>query len=292
MTEAQLAPVPLVQEGAAQQVADGVYVIPDNRVPLVPNVGIVVGETGVLVIDTGMGPENGERVLREARRLGGNRRLFLTLTHFHAEHGYGAQEFRDEAVIVYNAAQAVEFAERGRPMLEMFSAREHLTALLADVEFVRPHVTYQGKATIDLGGITAELIDIGHAHTLSDQVVWLPDRSVLFAGDLFEYRFFPIVPNPDVHIGKWIAALERLEAMAPSVVVPGHGETTSAAELLEPRDYFARIRGRVAELREEGKSLEEIQDALEGEIRGWHPDWELPTWIRNTIGNTYQELTV
>lgn len=282
---------PVVREGLTEQVADGAFLIPDGRVPLVPNVGFLVGERGVLVIDTGMGIENGERVLREARRLAGDRPVFLTLTHFHAEHGYGAQVFAPEATIVYNAAQADELQERGQAMLEMFAGRdENLAELLRGVEFVRPHVAYEGKATIDLGGIRAELIEIGHAHTFSDQVVWVPEARVLFAGDLFEYRFFPIVPSPDVHIGNWIAALDRLHALEPATVVPGHGETTGAAELLEPRDYFSSIGGRVAALHGEGKSLEEAQDALEPEIAAQWSHWDGPIWIRNTIANCYREL--
>ena len=75
------------------------HVVPDRRVNLVPNVGIVLGDDAVLVVDTGMGPANGRLSLEAARRLGGDRRLFLTLTHFHPEHGFGAQSFADEATM-------------------------------------------------------------------------------------------------------------------------------------------------------------------------------------------------
>ncbi|HET7146387.1 MAG TPA: MBL fold metallo-hydrolase [Gaiellaceae bacterium] len=281
---------PVVREGAAEHIADHVYLIPDGRVPLVPNVGIVVGEDACLVVDTGMGIENGERVLREARRLAGGRPLYLTLTHFHAEHGYGAQVFESEATIVYNRKQADELLERGQGMLEMFAGRDaNLARLLEGVEFVRPHETYEGRQTLDLGGVQAELIEIGHAHTFSDQVVWIAEDRVLFAGDLFEYRFFPIVPNPDVHIANWIAALERLAAMEPDVVVPGHGERTGAAELLEPRDYFREVAKRVAALRAAGKSVEETQDELEPEVAAKWSHWDGPIWIRNTIANCYEQ---
>lgn len=283
-------PAPVVTNEPTE-VADGVYVIPDGRVPLVPNIGIVVGERGVLVVDTGMGPRNGAVVREHAERLAAGRPLTLTITHFHPEHGYGAQVFASEATIVYNRSQEEELQERGQGMLEMFAGRdENLARLLAGVEFVRPHETYEGSRTLDLGGIHAELIEIGHAHTFSDQVVWVPERRVLFAGDLFEYRFFPIVPNPDVHIGNWIAALERLRAMEPEIVVPGHGERTGADELLEPRDYFVRVRERTAELRDAGKSLEEIQDELEPEIAAAWSHWDGPIWIRNTIANCHREL--
>jgi glyoxylase-like metal-dependent hydrolase (beta-lactamase superfamily II) len=283
--------VPIIRDEPAEEIADGVRIIPDGRVPLVPNVGYVVGATGVLVIDTGMGIENGKRVLHEARELAAGRPVFLTLTHYHAEHGYGAQVFRGEATILYNASQERELFASGQGMLEMFAGRDPaLAELLHDVEFVHPDVTYEGKATIDLGGIHAELIDMGHSHTFSDQVIWIPERRVLFAGDLFEYRFFPIVPSPDVHIGNWIAALERLEAMAPQVVVPGHGEATSAKELLEPRDYFVRVLELTREQRDAGKTVEQAQDALESRIAAEWSHWDGPVWIRNTIANAYSEV--
>ena len=115
--EPQLPP-PTVS-GAPQEVAPGVYVVPDARVPLVPNIGIVLGEQKALVVDTGMGPANGERVLAAARALAGDRQIVLTVTHFHPEHGYGAQAFRDTA-IVYNRAQLEELRAKGDAYLAMF----------------------------------------------------------------------------------------------------------------------------------------------------------------------------
>ncbi|MEM8665016.1 MAG: MBL fold metallo-hydrolase, partial [Pseudomonadota bacterium] len=80
-------PAPTVDPSGITEIADGVFVIPDKRVPLVPNIGIVLGSDTALVIDCGMGPANGERVLEAARKVAGSRRLVLTLTHFHPEHG-------------------------------------------------------------------------------------------------------------------------------------------------------------------------------------------------------------
>ena len=69
--ETQSPPPPVVADVEPEEIAPGVYVIPDGRVPLVPNVGIVVGEREALVVDTGMGPRNGRRVLREDARADG-----------------------------------------------------------------------------------------------------------------------------------------------------------------------------------------------------------------------------
>src|SRR5579859_4969132 len=88
------AAAPIVH-GTPIEIASGVFVIPDSRVPLVPNVGVIVGERAALVIESGLGPRNGAIVHDMARTLAGDRPLFLTLTHFHPEHGFGAQAFGD-----------------------------------------------------------------------------------------------------------------------------------------------------------------------------------------------------
>ena len=86
---------PPVVTGAPREIADGVYVIPDRRVPLVPNVGISLGDRAALVVDTGFGPRSGANTHTAARELAADRPLFDTLTHSRPEHAFGAQAFTD-----------------------------------------------------------------------------------------------------------------------------------------------------------------------------------------------------
>src|SRR3954454_19909253 len=100
-----------VVHGNPVEIADGVFVIPDGRVPLVPNIGVIVGARAALVVDTGLGPRNGSIAHKVAKELAGDRPLFLTLTHFHPEHGFGAQPFSD-ATIIYNRAEHQELRDK------------------------------------------------------------------------------------------------------------------------------------------------------------------------------------
>src|SRR3954462_4821017 len=84
---------PLVREGVTEKISEHVHVIPDAGVSLVPNVGIVVGERGTFVIDTGLGARTGQTVVREAEKLQRNPTLYLATTHFHPEHDLGAMAF-------------------------------------------------------------------------------------------------------------------------------------------------------------------------------------------------------
>ncbi|MFI0424427.1 MBL fold metallo-hydrolase [Spongiactinospora sp. 9N601] len=276
-------PPPIVR-GEPVEVSEGVYVIPDGRVELVPNIGIVVGEHSALVIDTGLGPRNGAYVLEQARRLAGERRLYLTVTHFHPEHGFGAQAFKGAATIVYNTGQRDELRRKGAGYLDMFKGLSPAAEIeLHYAELVDPDLVYEGTAEIDLGGRTAALRAVGPAHTASDQVILIDDR-VLFGGDLFETRIFPIVPyfppfDVDVDGVRWMSVLDELVALDAEIVVPGHGEVAGTSLIRDVRDYLGHVHEEVARLRAAGASADETAAALDTDARARWATWERPEWI-------------
>jgi glyoxylase-like metal-dependent hydrolase (beta-lactamase superfamily II) len=286
------APPPLVG-GEPVPIADGVYVIPDRRVELVPNIGIVVGEQAALVIDTGLGPRNGTYVLEQARRLAGGRRLYLTLTHFHPEHGFGAQAFKNAATIIYNRAQHEELHRKGPAYADMFrSLGPHVAAELHGLDLVGPDLTYDHHTEIDLGGRTAVLRSTGPAHTASDQSV-LIDGRVLFGGDLFETRIFPITPyfpphDTDVDGGRWITVLDHLIALNPEIVVPGHGEVSDVSVIRDVRDYLAYVQAEAARLRAAGACADEAAAAIDQSARARWDTWERPEWIAFAARTFYE----
>jgi len=262
-----------------------VHVIPDGGVPLVPNVGIVSGSRGTLVVDTGMGPRNGQVVRQHAERLAGNRQIFLTLTHFHPEHGYGAQAFDQGVVTVYNRAQLEELRQKGTAYLELFKTfGSGVAEQLDGVELVEPELVYDASAELDLGGRTAQLLSWGLAHTAGDQVVFLPDRRVLFTGDLVEsecFAIFPWFPPDDVDVDgdRWIAVLEELERLEPEIVVPGHGPLGGAEVIVAAREYLQLLRSETRRLFDAGASEDDAAAELDLSMRALHPDWAQPEWI-------------
>ena len=283
---------PLVAAELTQQIADRVHVLPDARVEFVPNVGIVIGDRAVLVIDTAMGAENGARIVGQARELAAGRKLFLTTTHFHPEHAFGAQAFADEATYVANEAQVRELEEKGPEYVEMFSGfGPHVAALLESVELVAPDVTYAGdRAELDLGAVRVLFLYRGPAHTRGDQLVFLPEQRILFAGDLVENRFFPIFADEDSSGARWLRLLDEIDALRPSILVPGHGEVGDAGLVEELRGYLTAIRDRVAERRAEGKPLEQIETELDTEMQSRYRHWDNREWIKSAARNFHAEL--
>ncbi len=286
-------PPPPVVAGAPEEVANGVFVVPDRRVPLVPNVGIVLGEERALVVDTALGPANGARVRAIADELAGSRELLVTITHFHPEHGFGAQAFGD-VPIVYNRAQLEELRDKGAGYIDLFRTfGDAVAAELEGVELVEPTETYDGDThALDLGGRTVELRTFGPAHTRGDQVVWLPDERILFTGDLVEERCFAIFPyfppdDADVDGEAWLLVLERLEALEPALVVPGHGAVGGASVIAAAREYIAQLRDETRELAAAGVGADEAVERLDASMRALHPDWVQPEWIAFGVRHFY-----
>lgn len=269
---------------APTELASGVYLLPDHRRPLVPNTGIIVGERAALVVDAGLGPRAGRAVHEIARRLAGDRPLYLTLTHFHPEHGFGAQAFTD-ATLLYNRAQRDELRQKGPGYLAQFRGMgPEIAGQLEGVEFVEPHLVYDGGADLDLGGMVVHLRATGAAHSRGDQTVWLPAERVLFTGDLVETRFHPVIPyfppyDVDADVAHWTSVLEALIRLEPLTVVPGHGEVGDAGLLATEHDYLSLYAAETRRLAAEGQGAEAITAALMALFGTRYPDWDnLEPW--------------
>ena len=249
----------------------------------------------MLVVDTGMSLDSAAYVLGQAKRLAEGKPLYLTVTHFHPEHGFGAQVFADASTIVYNREQRDELRLKGAGYIEMFKGifGQHVVTALEGVELIDPHEVYDGETEIDLGGHVVTLRTFGRAHTGGDQVV-IVDGRVLFGGDLFETRMFPIVPyfppdDVDVDGSAWIAVLDELLALAPAIVVPGHGEVTDATLIRDVRDYLAYIRDEATRLKAAGASEDEAVAEIEPAALARWSDWDNPEWIGFAVRCFYAE---
>jgi glyoxylase-like metal-dependent hydrolase (beta-lactamase superfamily II) len=281
---------PIVEPGQARELARDLVVIPDRRVELVPNIGVIGGDHSVLVVETGMGPRNAEKVLAFASEYAKGRTLYLTTTHFHPEHAFGAQVFAGEATYLLNGAQAADLAAKGPGYLEMFRTLGAPVARQLDgVELVTPDVVYDDTYELDLGGRVVRMRATGRAHSKGDQVVTVPDAGVLFTGDLVEagqFAIFPWFPPYDVDVSglRWIEVMRRLIATGPRVVVPGHGEISGPQVLADVRDYLELLRDETWARRDSAMSIETTAAEVEALMIERHPEWAGQEWIEKGVG--------
>jgi len=263
---------PLVREGVTEKISDHVHVIPDDNVVLVPNVGIVVGSSGMLVIDTGMGERNGATVLREARKLKDGGTLYLATTHIHPEHDLGAGAFPRETIVIRSEDQEKEIASTGLATAKLFSDRSPGWAeLLKGATFRTANVTFSSEHVVDLGGVRVRMLAMGPNHTVGDTAFFVEPDAVLFAGDIV-MPGPPALSTPQSNIHHWLESLDRLEALHPRRIVPSHGAMGDVAMISNYRTYFETIQSRVAALKKEGKNIEETAQTIATELQPRFPD--------------------
>jgi glyoxylase-like metal-dependent hydrolase (beta-lactamase superfamily II) len=286
----QTQPAPLVQENKTVRVSEHVYVIPDGRVNLVPNIGIIVGTRAALIVDAGMGPRNGQVVVRELAKVSKNTQLYLTTTHFHPEHVTGAQAFPAGTIVIRPKVQQEEVDRKQPEYIHNFSQRTpEIKALLQDVKPRAPDIVFDREIKLDLGGVTARLFWLGAAHTRGDSFIFVEEDGVLFTGDVVVNRFFPIFPDADANGKSWLAILNQLETLQPRKIVPGHGEVGDATLVSKEQTYLKEVQSRVAELKAQGKSSEEAAQLLSVEFRAKYSDWDNPGWITDAARRYYLE---
>ena len=266
---APAAPPPLVRENVTEKISDHVFVIPDNSVSLVPNIGIIVGSRGTLVVDTGLGARNGQTVVREMQKVSKTPELYLATTHFHPEHDLGAGAFPATTRMIRSQDQQKEIAEQGAAITERFRGFGALNAeLLEGAEFRKADISFDREHTVDLGGVRVRIIAMGYNHTRGDTAFWVEPDGVLFSGDVV-MTALPNVGNATVR--QWVASMDLFEKLKPKRIVPSHGPMGDASLIGTYKTLFQIVQSRAAELKKQGKTIDEATATISSELQSRYP---------------------
>jgi glyoxylase-like metal-dependent hydrolase (beta-lactamase superfamily II) len=283
------APDPLVREGATVKLGPHTYAIPDFSVPMVPNVGIVVGNRATLVIDTGLGRRNGEAILREVAKVSTNADLYIVTTHFHAEHTMGNSAFPASARYVNARQQEADFDEGGMRQMEAFASRTPMTAELLRGATRRPaDITFDKEHVLDLGGVRVRLVMVGPTHTRGDTVAFVEGDNVLFAGDVVMNRSF-VSANANSSTKAWLAAFDLFTTWKPATIVPAHGDIGPGSILPTLQAEVVAIQARARELKAQGRTADETATTVQMEFQAKQPTWGRANGIAGLARSAYAE---
>jgi glyoxylase-like metal-dependent hydrolase (beta-lactamase superfamily II) len=228
------------------------------------NAGFVVTHEGVLAIDALGSPRQGEALLRTIKSITPQPIKWVVLTHHHPDHHFGAIVLkRAGAAVVAHPDSRVLVAEGGPDALVADWTRVVGADAMRGFQFAdQPDRPVTGSDTIRLGGKRIVVTHPGAAHSAGDLLVWLPDERVLFAGDvLIEDGVTMVV---DGNSSMLLRALDGIDSLHPSIVVPGHGRIpVTAAELVaRTREYVVGLRGDMRSAVERGVPLQRATAAL------------------------------
>jgi glyoxylase-like metal-dependent hydrolase (beta-lactamase superfamily II) len=262
----------LIKENARMQVSPHVTVILDDNVPLVPNVGIVVGDRATLVIDTGIGERNGRIVLSEARKLSKNTEFYTAATHYHPEHDLGATAFPASTKMLRWRTQQKEADELGPDIMKRFAGFSPAIAeLLKGAKFRAADIVFDDAVVLDLGGVHVRAWGVGPTHTGGDTVFFVEEDKVLLAGDVV-MPVFVAANGQSSSIAKWLADLDQFDELNPTKVIPAHGRMGGVELIRRQREYLAAVQSGAAAAKREGKSLDDTTKQLAEPIAARFPD--------------------
>lgn len=282
-------PDPLIRENATVKLGTHTWAIPDNNVPLVPNVGIVVGSRATLVIDPGLGRRNGETVLREVAKVGRHTEVYIVSTHFHAEHTTGYLAFPASAKYINSRVQEEEFEQGGLQMVANFSKRSPTTAeILAGTTRRVADITFDGEYVLDLGGVSVRMLVVGPAHTRGDTVFFVEQDRVLFTGDFVMNQSF-LAAGTAASMKGWLAGFDRLQALAPTTVVPAHGAVGAGALIAANRALMQEVATRSADLKKQGRTVDEAVKIVSTELAAKHLGWPRANGLANAVRAAFSE---
>jgi glyoxylase-like metal-dependent hydrolase (beta-lactamase superfamily II) len=267
---------PLIKEGVTEKVSEHVYAIPDGRVPLVPNVGIIVGSKGTLVVDTGLGARNGEAIMREVAKVRKGGDLYLAVTHFHPEHDLGAGGFPAATKMIRSRDQQAEIDEFGLDTAKRFASFSADTAeLLKGAEFRKPDQFFEKELMLDLGGARVRLMAMGPNHTRGDTAFWVEPDNVLLSGDIV-MTTMPGFSSPSSRLSVWLQSLNRFEQLKPVRIVPSHGPIGDASMITRWKTLMTTVQARAAELKKDGRTLDDTVKVIQDELQDRYPRNGLP----------------
>jgi glyoxylase-like metal-dependent hydrolase (beta-lactamase superfamily II) len=183
-------------------------------------------------------------------------------------------------------------------MAELFASRSPVNAdLLKGTKFRKPDITFDKQYELDLGGVKATFMALGPTHTRGDTAIWVQDgkEGVIFAGDIVMNR--TILAYGEYSSTKaWMEALAQLaklrpqEEEDPAVLVPSHGPIGDADLIAYQRGFFQAVQARVKQMKDDGKSGEEIVKAVTEEFKDRYKMWKATDRIESIVRNVYKEM--
>lgn len=269
-------PQAVFAQGGLAKIADNVYAYVDVKDAspsnsFGANAGVIVGTKGAIVVDTLITAKEAKRLLADLRAVTDKPVKYVIDTHSHPDHALGNCVFEDlGAAIVAHSETTREMRAAGEKLLQSAKGFGLTETDLEGTRVAYPEISFRDGLRIDLGGQIVELLYIAPSHTGGSILVYLPDRKVLFAGDVLFTDFHPYMA--DGNFEGWLKTLDAVMALDVEAIVPGHGPVSTKKDVKEMKEYLLAFDKKARELAVGAKDAQsmaaELKKALPARAQG------------------------
>jgi len=223
------------------------------------NLGFVVSDAGVLVINTGPSARVARALHAAIRKITAQPVKWVVNVNSQNHYWHGNGYFKSQGATIL-ASKEAERVMREMGAQQLATNKDLLKEKADGTVLTYPTELIADRRELKLGKTAVQLLHFGPAHTPGDLVVWLPQQKILFTGDIvYTERMLAVIPIGNT--ANWLQAFDKLVALNPKTIVPGHGRpTTIEVARRDTRDYLSFLRTEAKRILDAGGSL---QDAVE-----------------------------
>jgi glyoxylase-like metal-dependent hydrolase (beta-lactamase superfamily II) len=263
---------------------EGIPGIATDNEGFISNAGFVVTGEGVIVFDALGTPSLAVNLVKLIKSVTDQPITRVIVSHYHADHIYGLQVFKEEGATIYAPDGALDYLISDSALERLEERQFSLDPWVNEqTRLIYPDEIIKTSATFQMGNKTLTINYQGKAHSDGDLIVLVEPDLVLFSGDIIFRSRIPFIGNGDTR--HWLETLEKLETTGLEALVPGHGPATfePSGRISLTREYLAYMREAMRAGVEELMSFDEIYSDTD-----WSKFEHLPAFEAGNRINAYQ----
>jgi glyoxylase-like metal-dependent hydrolase (beta-lactamase superfamily II)/rhodanese-related sulfurtransferase len=258
-----------------EKIADGVYsAIGATQPPTYENnnhnnnLSFIVTTDGVLVFNAGGSYLLAKAMHEEIKKVTDQPVKYVVLENAQGHAILGSNYWREQGAILIAHVEADKEIQHRAEDIYARAARSMKDKIIG-TEVVRPNLTFEEKMNLPMGDTKIELMHIGASHSPDDIQLWLPEQKLLISGDTaFNQRMLPIFPHTNA--AAWIETWDKIEALEPEIIIPGHGDPTDLATITKfTKDYLVYMRSEIEKVLDDDGGLYEAYNVDQTMYRDW-----------------------
>ncbi|MEW6109415.1 MAG: MBL fold metallo-hydrolase [Nitrospirota bacterium] len=248
------------------KIADDVYSYVDTKGSTPQNsyganAGIIIGRDGIVVVDTLISSKEAKRFIKDIRAISKKPIKYVINTHYHLDHTFGNSEFaRLGAVIISHINDSKNLKAHGETALKNAKNYGLSEEDMQETKIAYPSLAFTDRMDIDPGDQKIELIYIRPSHTDGSILVYLPEKKILFAGDILFTNYHPFLGEGNIE--EWVKALDYIMTMDVEKIIPGHGPLSTKKDIEDMKNYLIAFDKKAKELAATSNDAEYIASEI------------------------------